>query len=236
MAAPGGNSAFPDTLWSVVLSARGETPRRQEALERLCRDYWGPVYAFIRRHGASDHDAEDMTQEFFARMIRQDGLAGLERSRGRFRTYLLGAVRHHVSDHLRRARAQKRGGGQTPVPLEELVAGGREPAAADAEKPDRQFDRQWALAMMERAQGRLKAECARAGQADRYEAVFGAWADEGRTAAADRLGLSENALNLTARRYRERYEAIIREEVAQTVSRASEVDDEIRHLLAALAA
>jgi RNA polymerase sigma-70 factor (ECF subfamily) len=169
-------------------------------------------------------------------MIRQGGLAGLERGRGKFRTYLLGAVRHHVSDRLRRARAKKRGGGLTPVPLDELAACGWEPEAADAEQPDRQFDRQWALAMMERAQGRLKAECARAGQADRYAAVFGECADEGRAAAAVRLGLSENALNLTARRYRERYEAIIREEVAQTVSQASEVDDEIRHLLAALAA
>lgn len=236
MALPGGDSAFPDTLWSVVLSARGDTPRRQEALEQLCRDYWRPVYAFIRRHGAGDQDAQDMTQEFFARMIERDGLAGLERGRGKFRTYLLGAVRHHVSDCLRRARAMKRGGGETPVPLEELAACGWEPEVADAEKPDRQFDRQWALAMVERAQGRLKAECVRAGQADRYEAVFGEGADEGRAAAAGRLGLTENALNLTARRYRERYEAIIREEVAQTVSQASEVDEEIRHLLAALAA
>jgi len=234
---PGGDAAFPDTMWSMVLSARDATPQRVNALERLCRHYWRPVFTFIRRQGAGELDAEDLTQGFFARLLQGQTFAGLERERGKFRTYLLGAVRHYMSDEWRRTQTQKRGGGQQFIPLEELSAAGLEPPARESDSPERAFDRRWALSLLERVKERLREECDRAGKPDLFRAVFHDQAapKELRAAVAERLGMTENALNLAARRLRERYEQIIREEIAQTVTTPLEVDDEIRYLLEVLA-
>lgn len=241
-ATPGPPNAgrFVTTHWSVVLAAgRKSSPQALEALGRLCQTYWYPVYAYLRREGCSPHDAQDLTQEFFARFIARDYLADVRPERGRFRSFLLAALKHFLANERDRLRARKRGGGRPLLPLDARDAETRfalEPA--DLASPDRLYERRWALTVLEGVLGRLKQEYAQAGKAHLFEALKGALA-AGRgglpyAEVARRLGSTEEAVKVAVHRLRKRYRELLRAEIAQTVAGPKEVEDEIRHLLAVL--
>lgn len=232
-------AVFATTQWSVVLAARDlETPGSREALEQLCRVYWPPIYAFLRREGHSPPDAEDFTQGFFSSLFERESLASIRPERGRFRSFLLAALRHYLADTRDRARALKRGGGKPMVSLE---AGDAEAfyalQVASHESPERAFERQWAGTLLRRAQERLQAECGAAGKLALYEDLGPqrqGERDRSQAEVAARHGMTENAVRLAAFRLRRRYQELVRDEVRQTVARAEEVDEEIRHLLRVL--
>ena len=232
---------FVTTRWSVVLSARSaDAPEAAQALEHLCRAYWFPLYAHVRRLGHGPDDAADLTQAFFARLLEKDGLTVADRERGRFRSFLLGALKHFLANEWDRARAKKRGGHLEIVPLDPPAGEQRlqlEPATQTT--PDREFDRRWTLALLDTVLGRLAQEYAAAGK----ERLFGALketlgasrSEVSQRQLAGALGMSEGAVRVASHRLRQRYRELLREEIAQTVTTPAEVEDELRHLFAALA-
>jgi RNA polymerase sigma factor (sigma-70 family) len=231
---------FAATRWTLVLAAAGGriAPRAEEAMAELCRSYWYPIYAFIRRQGHDAHEAEDLTQEFFARLLAKHFLAGVDRARGRFRTFLQMAVKRFLANEYDRSQAQKRGGGQTIVSFESLDAEARyrqEPAHTLT--AERLFERQWALTLLERVLARLEVEWASSGKAALFDALKGCLA-AGRTesyaAIATNLGITEGAVKVAAHRLRRRYRNLLREEIAHTVTGPEEIEDEIRYLLGCL--
>jgi RNA polymerase sigma-70 factor (ECF subfamily) len=231
---------FAATRWTLVLSAaRGtQTPCAATAMAELCRIYWYPLYAFIRHRGHGAHDAEDLTQEFFARLLDRHFLAAADRDKGRFRTFLLMAVKRFLANEHDAAQTQKRGGGQRFVPLDGLQPENRyhrEPA--DTLTPERLFEQQWALTLLDQVLTRLQAEMAAAGKAALFEAMKGHLAgsrDESYAATAARLGLSEGAVKVAVHRLRRRYRELLQEEIAHTVSGPEEIEDEIRYLFTCL--
>jgi RNA polymerase sigma-70 factor (ECF subfamily) len=235
-----GPREFATTHWSLVLAAgSGDAERTgtREALEALCRAYWYPLYAFVRFRGHSADDARDLTQAFFARTLETDGLSGADPDRGRFRSYLLGAMKHFLANEWHRARAEKRGGGATVIELDGLSAGVRhalEPACED--DPDVAFDREWALETTSRALAKLREEAEARGKREQFEALRGSLVGDEppRAETAERLGLTEGAVKVAVHRLRKRYREILRAIVAETVADPSDVDDEMRHLVAAL--
>jgi len=233
---------FSTTRWSVVVAAGGDdTAGARDSLARLCGSYWFPLYAFVRRRGHSPEDAQDLTQAFFARLMEKNWVADADRSKGRFRTFLLSALTHFLSDEWDRARAQKRGGGAATLPLsfdtaEERYV--REPA--DPDTPERIFERRWALALLDEVVSRLRDEYEGDGKADLFTALHPCLVGE-RTALpyaelAQSLGTSESAVKSAVHRMRQRYRHLLREEIASTVGSPDEVDDELRHLFAVLSA
>ena len=236
---PAGRTLFVTTHWSVVLSARDKTsPGSAEALERLCRAYWYPLYAQVRRLGNSPHDAEDLTQAFFARVLEKNYLEGVDRERGRFRTFLLMALKRFLATEWDRARAQKRGGGRPALPLNTQVAEHlyqTEPAELRA---DRLYEKQWAAAVLQQSLARLRQEfeqAGREGEFDRLKRFLTAGQGEVPYAEAAReCGQSEGTLRVAVHRLRKRFRELFREEVANTVARAEDVDEEFRHLRAVL--
>ncbi len=212
----------------------------REALGQLCQAYWFPLYAYVRRRGHDAHAAQDLVQGFFARLLERNDLAGLTREGGRFRSFLLTALNHFLVNEHERAQALKRGGGMAFVSLDDDSAEDRyllEPS--HSESPDRLFERQWALALMEEALRRLAMEQAEQGKAAVFEALrpfLSREPDAGEYASlAGRLGVAPGTLAVQVHRLRERYRAIVRAAVADTVGGPLEVEDEMRHLLAALA-
>jgi RNA polymerase sigma-70 factor (ECF subfamily) len=234
-------SLFATTHWSLVLAAgAAPSPLAREALERLCQAYWYPLYAYVRRRGRNAHDAQDLTQEFFLYLLDHGYLARADPRKGRFRAFLLVALNHFLTNEWHRARALKRGGGHAFLSWDEFAAEDRyrrEPMAADS--PEYLFEQRWALAVVERAVQRLQDEFADSGRAETFEKLKGlltGWhATEPYAALAARLGTTEPAIKMMVLRMRRRFGEILREEVAHTVSRAEEVDDELRHLLGVLA-
>jgi RNA polymerase sigma-70 factor (ECF subfamily) len=231
---------FLTTRWSAVLAAgSNDTTQAQAALEQLCRHYWPPLYAYVRRAGHSSEDAQDLTQEFFARLLARHSLAQADRERGRFRSFLLGSLKHFLAHEWERARAQKRGGRVQFIPLPNDTDGamGALPAAAN-ETPDRAFDRQWALTLLDLVLDRLRREYANAGRDDLFlglkETLGGGRAEIPYRDLARRLGMSEGAVKVAAHRLRRRYRELLREEIARTVATASDTEDELGHLFAAL--
>lgn len=235
-----GAREFRTTHWSVVLLARrDDTLRAEPALAELCRVYWYPLYAYVRRLGRSAQNAQDLTQEFFTRLIEKHWLDKVERERGKFRSFLLAAFKHFLASEWHRDRAAKRGGGQAFISLDSVAAEDRyqlEPL--DTLTPEAIYDRRWALTVLDQALARMETEQRAAGRAERFEAVRGCLLGEpeGATLAelATRLGLTEAALKSIVRRLRERYRALLRDEIAQTVDGSEKVDEELRSLLAAL--
>lgn len=229
---------FATTHWSVVLAAgHDSSPAAQQALETLCRNYWYPLYAHIRRCGYAPEDAQDLTQEFFIRILQSHSLSSARREKGRFRSFILGALKHFLSDAKDRAAAQKRGGGQVIISWEQHLAEerfGREPI--DEQSPDKLFERRWALTVLEQAVVRLRTEYEAAGRAPVFEALKGyVTAEKGEPSYAEtaaKLGLSESAMKSAIHRLRQRYHELVREEVAQTVADPRELEEEIRHLMA----
>jgi RNA polymerase sigma factor (sigma-70 family) len=234
-------SAFATTHWSVVLAARdSDSPAGAEALARLCEAYWYPLYVYVRRRGLGPEDAQDLTQEFFARLLEKNFLRLVDPGRGRFRSFLVMALDRFLAKEWQRQHRQKRGGGR---PLSSLDAAEgeqryfREPAREYP--PEKLFDRRWALTLLERTLAQLGRECEAAGKGALFRAVQGWLAGESEgqpyEALARRLGLSVNALKVAVHRLRRRHARLLRAEVAQTVARPEEVDDEIRYLLGTLA-
>lgn len=232
-------AGFAPTRWTVVLAAgrQGASEQAAEALAELCRTYWYPLYAYIRRRGHTTHAAEDLTQEFFARLLAQDFLAGVAREKGKFRSFLLAALKHFLANEWDRAQSQKRGGGRRLIPLDALSAESRyrqEPA--DTLTPEKLFERQWAATLLEQTLARLQAEFAAEGKLTQFEALKGylttdapssSYADVG-----EKLALSAGAVKVAVHRLRRRYRELLRSEIAQTVADPADVDEEIRHLLA----
>jgi RNA polymerase sigma-70 factor (ECF subfamily) len=237
-----GRGRFPTTHWTVVLAAsQGPSPQADQALAALCERYWYPLYAYVRRRGYSHEDAQDLTQEFFARLIDRNFLHRFNLLQGRFRSFLLGAMNHLLSDARDRARRRKRGGGLAPVPLDDQTAQSRyrgEPVdRLDAEKI---FERRWALDLLARVLDRLESDYAASGKARQFAELQGFLVGEPSAVpyrqVAARLGVSQGAVKAAVHRMRRRFGELFRAEVARTVSTAAEVQDEINHLLAVLSA
>lgn len=235
-------SQFAPTRWTLVLAARGKTPEAREALASLCESYWMPVFRFLVREGRDDETARELTQEFFARLLARQGIDGVDPDRGRFRSYLLGALRHFLADVREKATADKRGGGQTLEPLE--IGTDTTPGVAATQPsptvPDTWFDRQWAYAVMDRALSVVGAEFHSAGRDEQF-AVLKTWLVGDTPSlspieAARRLGLSEGAIKVAIHRLRRRFREVIREEIAQTVGSGSSVEEELRYLIEVLTA
>jgi RNA polymerase sigma-70 factor (ECF subfamily) len=233
-------SSFLTTHWSVLLAAaEQQSPRADEALERLCRAYWFPVYAFIRRGGHSAHDAEDLTQEFLAELIARRGFVGLDRTRGTFRSFLSACLKHFLAKDWRERKTLKRGGGRQFVPIDAVEA--EERYAADlAIETDTAvlFDRRWAMAVLDQALTRLRDEQAAAGKGCVFEELRQfltlASADSGHAEAAQRLQMSVGAVTTAVHRLRHRYRELVREALAQTVNTPLELEEEMQYLLRAL--
>src|SRR3989441_2018379 len=206
-----GAAVFATTHWSVVLEAQGESPAAQDALERLCRTYWRPVYSFIRRQGVGIEEAEDFTQGFFALLLERRDLDAVRKEKGRLRSYLLTSLKHFLASEQRRAMAVKRGKGQRLVPLEELSAIERtEMEPADPLSADRLYERRWASTLMAQVLRRLKDEYFAAGNAALFDRLKQLLPDEpGAPSQADiaaQLGMTENAVRQAFHRFRHRYQ------------------------------
>lgn len=235
-----GNHHFATTRWSQVLAAgRGHSEDSREALSRLCESYWYPLYSYVRRWGFDADQAQDLTQEFFARLLEKHYLRAADPARGRFRSFLLASLKHFLSNERDRTSAVKRGGRATVLPLEFENAEGRysrEPP--DTDTPETLYERRWATALLERTLARLKAEFDAAGKGAAFASLEGYLTGEQETPPyADlgaRLGMSEGAVKVAVHRLRRRFGALLREEIAETVSDAGHVDDEIRELFRAL--
>lgn len=231
---------FNTTRWSMVLAAREpDAAQSSAALEQLCRTYWYPLYAFVRREGYPHQDAEDLTQGFFERLMEKRYLNQVDPARGRFRSFLVAALKHFLSDQRDRERAAKRGGGRIPISLDAQTAEELYRLELGSELSGEElFERRWALTVLDLARGRLRKEYVTAGKAELHERVriFEA-GDTGVPSYAEvgaRLGLSESAVKSAAHRLRQRFRELVRAEIAETVSDPREVDDEIRHLLAVI--
>jgi len=232
---------FVTTHWSVVVSAGVKgTPDSAAALESLCRTYWYPLYAYVRRTGHSPEDAEDLTQAFFARFLEKQWVAAADRKRGRFRSFLLASLKHFLANEWDKARAQKRGGHLKWVSLEADTAETRyQRELADTATPDRDFDRRWALALLDTVLARLQQEYREEGKAQMFEQLKGTLGGSRAGLPYAQLGqqlrMSEGAVKVAVHRLRQRYRAILRSAIAQTVAVDSDVEAELRHLFSALA-
>jgi RNA polymerase sigma factor (sigma-70 family) len=237
-----GAAQFGQTHWSVVLSAAGHQNPGQavESLEKLCALYWRPLYAYIRRQGESPHDAQDLTQEFFLRLLTKNYLNAVDQGKGRFRSFLLAALKHFLSNERDKARAQKRGGGQSPLPLDFT---GEEThltfQPTDNITPEILFERRWATTLLEQALARLRQEYTGQGKESLFEKLK-TTLTEGRgnlaySALAASLNLSEAAVKMAVHRLRQRYRECLRAEIAQTVATPDEIEDELRYVMGVFA-
>jgi RNA polymerase sigma-70 factor (ECF subfamily) len=247
MSAIGGSAyrgtAFTTTHWSVVLEAQGPTAAAQEALEKLCRAYWRPIYGFVRRQGARSEEAEDLTQGFFALLLERQDLNTVRKEKGRLRSYLLTSLKHFISNERNRAMAVKRGEGQRLIPLEDL----RERQAAsfastDTSTAEQIYERGWALALLDQVMTRLRDEYRASGPAAAglFEQLQKLLSDESdRPSQAEiggELAMTENAVKQAFHRLRQRDREVLREEIAHTVILPGDIEDELRHLIAVLRA
>jgi RNA polymerase sigma-70 factor (ECF subfamily) len=234
-----GPASFLTTRWSLVVAAgRPGEPRARAALAELCEAYWRPVYAYVRRRGHASEDARDLTQAFFARLLERNAVQGADRDRGRFRGWLLGAVKHFLANEWDRAHALKRGGGVAPLSLDFETADqrlGLEPAHDLT--PERAFEREWALAVLERAFQGLQEEWSARGRGELFaglkDSLVGGVSD-GYRALGERLGLSEGAVKVAAHRLRRAFREALRAEIAETVEGEAELEAELAHLIEAL--
>ncbi len=230
---------FATTRWTVVLSAgHKSSPQAARALEELCSTYWYPLYAYVRRQGHTREDAEDLTQAFFARFLEKNYLEGLSSQRGKFRAFLLAALKHFLANEWDRARRQKRGGGLFPLSLDWQDADSRyQINPADELSPDKLYDRAWAVTLLERVITRLRAESAAEGKTRLFDGLkpflmVSKGAIPYAQAAAE-LSLTEGALRVAVHRLRRRYRELLRDEIAQTLVKPAQVEEEMRALFSA---
>jgi RNA polymerase sigma factor (sigma-70 family) len=234
-----GAIAFTTTHWSVVLDAQSESPAAQEALEKLCRIYWRPIFSFVQRQSVGLEEAEDITQGFFALLLERKSLNAVRKEKGRLRSYLLGALKHFLADERRRAMAIKRGKGQRLIPLEELSVDERmEMEPADPVTAEMIYERRWASTVLERVLDLLKDEYRAAGNSALFNSLTQLLPGEpGALSQADiaaELGMTENAVRQAFHRFRQRYQLLLRQEIAQTVATPGDIEDELRHLISAV--
>lgn len=232
-------AAFATTHWSVVLAAdQHDATLAARALERLCQTYWPPLYAFLRREGRSEADAKDLVQGLFADLIERHSFAGLKQHRGKFRSFLLGALKHFLANEHDRVRALKRGGAVTIVSWEEDAESTFQSSRTDALIPDLAFEKSWALTLLNRVLATLRKEFVDAGKGALFEELqvylTGDKGDAPYAETAARLNLKEGALKMSIQRLRRRYGDLLRAEIAHTVSSPQEIDEEIRALFAAV--
>ena len=224
----------------MVLTAQGRSPAADEALEKLCRTYWWPLYGFVRRNGYTPEEAQDLTQGFFALLLERRDLDVIRREKGRLRSYLLVSLKNFLAKARRRELTLRRGEGQALVPLDELLARERadlEPA--DTLSADRIYERRWALTLLEQVLARLENEYRAAGNAELFDYLKEFLSDEpgGRRSQAEvatALGTTENAVKQAFHRLRQRYRELLRDEIAQTVAVPGDVEDELRHFISVL--
>jgi RNA polymerase sigma-70 factor (ECF subfamily) len=231
-----GSPVFATTHWSVVLATREtDAPRATVALDRLCTVYWYPLYAYLRRRGYPDHDAQDLTQGFLAQLLERGSIQRADREKGRFRSFLLASLNYFVADERDHAAAGKRGGGRELFSLDAEDAENRyrlEPV--DERNPEKIFEQRWAMTLLDQVLARLAQEFTESGKRDLFERLrplliegteVKAYAEIGREA-----GMTEEAVKKAAQRMRQRYHQLFREEIAHTVATPEEVEDELRHL------
>jgi RNA polymerase sigma-70 factor (ECF subfamily) len=244
LTAIGGNTkngpvTFTTTHWSVVLAAQGESPAAQEALEKLCRTYWWPIYGFVRRQGYKPEEAQDLTQSFFARLLERRDLETVRQERGRLRSYLLASVKNFLSKARDRELTIKRGEGQPLISLDDLLARERaDQEPAHKLSADRIYERRWALTLLEQVLVRLAAEYKAAGKLPLFdrlkELLAGESGQPSQAKIAAELQMTENAVKQAFHRFRYRYRQLLHEEIAHTVAAPDDVEDELRHFMAVL--
>jgi len=236
---PRGPELFAATRWTIVMAAGRDDVHGARALEQLCRTYWLPLYSYVRRQGFGPHDAQDLTQGFFARLLRMNSVAAVSPGKGKFRTFLLVSLNHFLSDERDHARAGKRGGGKVIISLDETEAEQRYlqiPCADMA--PEKVFDRRWALTVMELALQRLRKEYESSGRQPLFEALGAFLSSEAGAGAYDaigiKLGMSPGSVAVAVHRLRQRYRECTRLELAQTLCSDADLDEELNYLFAAL--
>jgi RNA polymerase sigma factor (sigma-70 family) len=234
-------AAFTTTHWSAVLAAQGPSPAAEEALEKLCRTYWRPIYGFVRRQGVEPEQAKDLTQGFFALLLERRDLNTVRKEKGRLRSYLLTSLKHFLTNEHNRAMAIKRGEGQRLIPLENLHERERvgfEPT--DTFAADQIYERRWALSVLDQVLALLGDEYRTAGNFQLFDRLQKSLTDEpDRPSPADtarELGMTENALRQASYRLRQRYRQLLHKEIAHTVMVPGDIEDELRHLIAVLRA
>jgi RNA polymerase sigma-70 factor (ECF subfamily) len=231
---------FTTTHWSVVLAAgQSDAQQAAEALEKLCCTYWYPAYAFLLRSGHDVHTAKDLTQSFFLRLLERNDFSRVDPGKGRFRSFLLACLKHFLINERSRSNAEKRGGGRVPLPLDELIAkrcDAVEPS--DDLTPEKLFDRQWALALFDRVLARLREEYGGSGRERQFD-LLKCYLSENQPESSQAelgcaLGLSKGSVKVIVHRLRRRYRELLREEVAHTLGNATDVEEELRSLIAVL--
>ncbi len=221
----------------MLEAGKRTTPQSEKALEELCKTYWFPLYAYVRRKGYTKEDAEDLTQAFFARFLEKNYLEGLSAERCRFRAFLLASLKHFLINEWKRSTRQKRGGDIPTLSLDWETADTQFQIAANAATPDQEFDREWAIALLSKVIGRLQSECEAEGKGDQFKKLK-IFLSAGKGAqsyaeAGTALGLEEGTVRVIVHRLRKRYRQLLTEEISQTLSDASQVDEEMRALFAA---
>lgn len=236
-----GPAAFTTTHWSLVLEAQGGSPAAEEALEKLCRTYWRPIYGFVRRQASRTEDAQDLTQGFFALFLERKDLNTVRKEKGRLRSYLLTSVKNFLADESRHAMAVKRGKGQRLIPLDEI----RERERVDVERSDtltadQIYERRWAFTLLEQVMVRLRDEYRCAGNLRFFDEMKKMLTDEpdrpSQAQVASEFDMTENAVKQAFYRFRQRYQALLREEIAHTVAVPTDIEDELRYLIAVVRA
>ncbi len=235
---PGPSSAtFRTTRWTQVLASRGDSVAAKTALSDLCAAYYAPVVAFLRAEGRDEDGARELAHAFFARVLERQSLGGADPARGRFRSYLLGALKHFLADARDRAGAAKRGGGESPLPLDlgTDTSASAEFADVNAPTPDREFDRKWAFTVLDRALIALAAEHADTGERKHFETLkpwlTGETEKISQADAARALSMNEGAVKVAIHRLRKRFRELVKAEIAQTLTDPEQVADELRHLI-----
>lgn len=238
-AAESGRFVFATTRWTLVLESHGESAAAEEALEKLCRIYWRPIYAFARREGVGPEEAKDITQSFFALILARKDFQSVRQEKGRLRSFLLASLKHFMANVRRDAAALKRGGGQIAIPLDGIE--GHDPVEFDRGgtlSADLIYDRRWAFTLLERVFARLAEESGKSANPPLLQKLTMLLSDEperpSQAEIALEFGMTENAVKQALHRLRLRYRELLREEIAQTVATPAEIEDELRYLIAAL--
>jgi RNA polymerase sigma factor (sigma-70 family) len=236
-----GPAAFTTTHWSVVLEAQRESPAAQEALEKLCRTYWRPLYGFIRRQGRKPEEAQDLTQGFFALLLERRDLNAVRKEKGRLRSYLLSSLKHFLADEWRHAMTVKRGKGHWLIPLEDLHEHERvDVERSDTLTADQIYERRWAFTVLGQVMARLRDEYRSTGNLRFFDQMRKMLMDEpdrpSQAQVAIEFDMTENAVKQAFYRFRQRYQTLLREEIAHTVAMPGDIEDELRHLISVVRA
>jgi RNA polymerase sigma factor (sigma-70 family) len=235
-----GAGRFNETHWSMIIAAGRKDSRAEEALQNLCKVYWYPLYAFVRRQGHNRQDAEDLTQAFFARLLARDDLAAVDRAKGRFRSFLLASMKHFLANEWDKTQARKRGGGKQILPIDFEDSESKYAVEPTHDiTPDKLYDRRWAITVLDQVMVKLRKEMNREGKIDQFEQMkiflTGSKGEVRYAKVAENLGISETAVKTAVHRLRKRYRRLLNDVISETVETKQDVERELRYLLAALA-